>query len=199
MSHIIGGAGKGRRLKSVHGDATRPTGARVRQSLFDMLAAEITGSRFLDAFAGSGGVGLEALSRGAAKVVLVDRSAAAVEAARANARALAAAGGEALVFRQEARTALAEFADQGLRFDVVYLDPPYGSELYEPLLELVGEKLLAERGVAVAEHFHKRELPERIGALARTRLARVGDHCLSFYRRTGEPDGPKAQDEEDGR
>jgi 16S rRNA (guanine966-N2)-methyltransferase len=199
MSRIIGGAGKGRRLKAVHGDATRPTGARVRQSLFDMLAGEIPGCRFLDAFAGSGGVGLEALSRGAAKVVLVDRSAAAVEAARANARALAGAGGEALVFRQEARVALAAFADQGLRFDVVFLDPPYASDLYEPLLELVGDTLLAEGGVAVAEHFHKRELPERIGALARTRLARVGDHCLSFYRRAGEADGPRAQGEEGGR
>ncbi len=199
MSRIIGGAGKGRRLKSVHGDATRPTGARVRQSLFDMLAAEIPGCRFLDAFAGSGGVGLEALSRGAAKVVLVDRSAAAVEAARANARALTAAGGEALVFRQEARTALAAFADQGLQFDVVFLDPPYASELYLPLLELVGYKLLAEGGVAVAEHFHKRQLPERMGALARTRLTRVGDHCLSFYRRADEADGPRVLGEEDAR
>ncbi len=184
MSRIIAGAGKGRRLKSVSGDATRPTGARVRQSLFDMLAAEIPGCRFLDAFAGSGGVGLEALSRGAAKVVLVDHSAAAIEVARANARTLAAAGGEALVYRQEARVALAAFADQGQRFDVVFLDPPYASDLYEPLLQLVGDRLLADGGVAVAEHFHKRELPETIGALTRTREARVGDHRLSFYRRT---------------
>ena len=115
MSRIIGGAGKGRRLKSVAGDATRPTGARVRQSLFDILAPVIPGCRFLDAFAGSGGVALEALSRGAAKVVLVDRSAAAIEAARQNVAALAAAGGEALVFKQEARTALRAFAGQGER------------------------------------------------------------------------------------
>ena len=182
MSRIIGGAGKGRRLKSVAGDATRPTGARVRQSLFDILAPAIPGCRFLDAFAGSGGVAFEALSRGAARVVLVDRSGPAVEAARHNAQALAAAGGEALVFRQEARTALRAFASQGEQFDVVFLDPPYDSELYEPLLELAGDGLLAGGGVAVAEHFHKRALPERIGALVRTRLARVGDHCLSFYR-----------------
>jgi 16S rRNA (guanine966-N2)-methyltransferase len=183
MSRIIAGAGKGRRLKSVPGDATRPTGARVRQSLFDVLAAEIPGCRFLDAFAGSGGVGLEALSRGAARVVLVDESGAAIEAARANARALAGAGGEALVFRQDARVALAAFADQGQRFDVVFLDPPYASDLYLPLLDLVGQRLLADGGVAVAEHFHKRELPERIGGLARTRVLRLGDHRLSFYRR----------------
>ena len=139
MSRIIGGAGRGRRLKTAAGDATRPTGARVRQSLFDILAPRITDCRFLDAFAGSGGVGLEALSRGAARVVLVDQSAAAVEAARENARVLVHAGGEVQVFRQEARTALAALADAGRQFDVVYLDPPYASDLYEPLLELAGE------------------------------------------------------------
>ena len=187
MSRIIGGAGKGRRLKTAAGDATRPTGARVRQSLFDILAPRIPGCRFLDAFAGNGGVGLEALSRGASRVVLVDRSAAAVEAARENARALAQAGGEVQVFRQEALTALAALADEGRQFDVVFLDPPYDSDLYEPLIELSGERLLAAGGVVVAEHFHKRSLPERIGALVRTRLKRVGDHCLSFYSR-----GPEA-------
>jgi len=183
VSRIIGGAGKGRRLKTAGGDATRPTGARVRQSLFDILAPRIPGCRFLDAFAGSGGVGLEALSRGAARVVLVDRSAAAVAAARANAAALSAAGGEVQVFRQEASTALAALADDGRQFDLVYLDPPYASDLYEPLVALAGERLLAEGGVVVAEHFHKRALPERIGALVRTRSKRIGDHCLSFYER----------------
>jgi 16S rRNA (guanine966-N2)-methyltransferase len=177
MSRIIGGSGKGRRLKTAAGERTRPTGARVRQSLFDIL-----GSRFLDAFAGNGSVGLEALSRGAATVVLVDRDEGAVEAARENARALARSGGEVRVFRQDARTAIEAFADQGMRFDVVYLDPPYASDLYEPLLRLLGEgPLLAAGGVVVAEHFHKRALPERMGTLARTRTKRVGDHVLSFY------------------
>jgi len=190
MSRIIAGAGKGRRLKTAAGESTRPTGARVRQSLFDILAPVIPGCRFLDAFAGNGGVGLEALSRGAAKVVLVDRAAAAVEAAKENARVLAHAGGEVQVFRQDARTAIGALGDQGMQFDVVYLDPPYASDLYEPLLALLGAvgSPLAEEGVVVAEHFHKRALPETIGALVRTRLKRVGDHCLSFYSRGGEGD-----------
>ncbi len=186
MSRIIGGAGKGRRLKTAAGDTTRPTGARVRQSLFDILAPVIPGCRFLDAFAGNGGVGLEALSRGAATVVLVDKAQAAVEAAKENARALASAGGEVRVFRQDARTAIGAFADQGMQFDIVYLDPPYESDLYLPLLALLGEgALLARDGVVVAEHFHKRPLPETMGALTRTREKRVGDHCLSFFRRAG--------------
>jgi 16S rRNA (guanine(966)-N(2))-methyltransferase RsmD len=187
MSRIIAGRGRGRRLKSPTGLATRPTGGRVRQTLFDILAREVPGSRFLDACAGSGGVGLEALSRGAAKVVLVDNRRAAVQAIRHNAAALAAGGGEVEVFEQDARTALGAFADRGRRFDIVYLDPPWSSDLYEPLLAaLDAGDVLAEDGLVVAEHFHKRALPETIGRLAQTRVVRVGDHRLSFYRRRGQ-------------
>jgi 16S rRNA (guanine966-N2)-methyltransferase len=183
MTRIIGGQGKGRRLKTPAGAATRPTGARVRQTLFDILAPEIPGARFLDAFAGSGGVGLEALSRGAAAVVLVEIGSAAAAVLRDNARLLAAADGLARVYRQDARIALAALAGAGEAFDVIYLDPPYESDLYEPLLEMIAAKgLLAPGGVAVAEHFKKRALPERIGSLVRVREARVGDHRLSFYR-----------------
>jgi 16S rRNA (guanine(966)-N(2))-methyltransferase RsmD len=183
MARIIAGRGKGRRLKTPRGLETRPTGARLRQSLFDILAPVLPGCRFLDAFAGSGAIGLEALSRGASRVVFVDVSAPAIAAIRENVAALAAAGGDVQVVRQDARIALAALADSGVRFDVVYLDPPYDSQLYEDLLELVSTMgLLTDEGVAVAEHFHKRALPATIGRLARTRSVRVGDHLLSFYR-----------------
>jgi 16S rRNA G966 N2-methylase RsmD len=86
------------------------------------------------------------------------------------------------VFRQDARVALPALADAGERFDVVFLDPPYASDLYEPLLE-AADLVLAQGGVAVAEHFHKKALPETIGRLARVREVRVGDHRLTFYRR----------------
>ena len=88
-----------------------------------------------------------------------------------------------LVFRQDARTAIGALGDQGMRFDVVYLDPPYASDVYELLSALGKSPLVAEGGVVVAEHFHKRALPGTIGALVRTREKRVGDHCLSFYSR----------------
>jgi 16S rRNA (guanine(966)-N(2))-methyltransferase RsmD len=180
VTRIIGGTGKGRRLRTPRGDATRPTGARVRQTLFDILAPRVPGCRFLDAFAGNGGVGLEALSRGAARVVLVDQSRAAIEAVRENARLVAAAGGDVQIYHQDARIALAALADSGVRFDVVYLDPPYASPLYEPLLE-EASRLLDTAGVVVAEHFHKRALPETIGGLVSTRSVRIGDHKLTFY------------------
>ena len=193
MARIIGGQGKGRRLKAPKGLATRPTGARVRQTLFDILAPWLPGCRFLDAFAGAGAVGLEALSRGAALVVLVDAAADAVAAMRTNASMLANTGGRVRIVRQDARMALAAFADAQERFDVVYLDPPYQSDVYEASLEQAGRRgLLAEHGVVVAEHFHKRALPERIGGLTRSREVRVGDHRLSFYRRQQESAPPQS-------
>ena len=183
MTRIIAGRGKGRRLKTPRGLETRPTAARLRQTLFDILAPILPGCRFLDAFAGSGAIGLEALSRGASRVVFVDASGPAIAAIRENAAALAAAGGNVQVLRQDARIALGALADSGVRFDVIYLDPPYDSALYEEMLEIVSDMgLLQERGVAVAEHFHKRVLPERIGSLGRTRSVRVGDHRLTFDR-----------------
>jgi 16S rRNA (guanine(966)-N(2))-methyltransferase RsmD len=183
VARIIAGKGKGRRLKAPAGEATRPTAARLRQSLFDILSPRLPGCRFLDLFAGSGAIGLEALSRGAVHVTLVDEDREAVDSIRRNAAALAAAGGEARVLRQDARAAVMGLAAAGDRFDLVYLDPPYGSDLYEPVLERVAP-LLRDDGLAVAEHFHKRDLPERIGRLERVRVARTGDHRLSFYRLT---------------
>jgi 16S rRNA (guanine(966)-N(2))-methyltransferase RsmD len=187
MTRIIAGRGKGRRLKAPKGLETRPTGARLRQTLFDILTPELPGCRFLDAFAGSGAIGLEALSRGASRVVFVDASAPAIAVIKENVAALAAAGGEVQVLRQDTRVAMAALADTGVRFDVVYLDPPYDSRLYEEVLEVVSTMgLLQEGGVVVAEHFHKRVLPETIGRLHQRRSVRVGDHRLTFYRGRGQ-------------
>ena len=183
MNRILSGRGKGRRLKAPRGSRTRPTSARVRQTLFDILAPEIPGSRFLDAFAGGGAVGFEALSRGAEAVVLVEQDAEAVAVIRENARALENLG-RVEVVRQDVPTALLAFARAGRSFEIVYLDPPYESDLYEKVLQhLGGSSLLEERGLLAVEHFHKRELPETIGHLGRTRSVKVGDHRLSFYRR----------------
>jgi 16S rRNA (guanine966-N2)-methyltransferase len=181
---IIAGAGKGRRLKAPSGPRTRPTGGRVKQSLFDMLAARIPGCRFLDLFAGSGAVGLEALSRGAAEVVFVDEGRAAVAALLQNLQALRARPPRARALQRSVPAALSDLEAGGAEFDVVFLDPPYESALYEPVLERLGRSfLLAAGATVVAEHFHKRLLPERIGSLVRRRETRIGDHRLTFYGR----------------
>ena len=176
---IIAGSARGRRLQAPRGDATRPTGDRVKQSLFDILSPRIGGARFLDLFSGSGAIGLEAFSRGASEVVLVDQARPAVEAAQANVATLKAQG--VLVLRLPVVAALRQLAG-GEPFDVVFLDPPYDSPLYEVVLGDVGT-LLAADGVVVAEHFHKRALPATIGVLELTREVRVGDHRLSFFER----------------
>ena len=184
MIRIIAGRAKGRKLSAPDGLETRPTGARVRQTLFDILAPRLAGARFLDLCAGAGAVGFEALSRGASRVVLVDSNAAAILALKTNAQTLAGAGGEVEVLRQDARRAVASLADEGRRFDVVFIDPPYEGKLYEEVLEDLGKSsLLSDEGLVVAQHFKKRTLPETIAGLARTRAVRVGDHDLTFYGR----------------
>jgi 16S rRNA (guanine(966)-N(2))-methyltransferase RsmD len=132
----VAGVHGGRRLVAPPGDATRPTSDRVREALFSVLGASVDGARVLDLYAGSGALGIEALSRGAAAAVFVDRAQPAIGAIRAN---LAALGIEADVRRMQARTALRAAAGRAEAYDLVFLDPPYrraaelGRELSEAL------------------------------------------------------------------
>jgi 16S rRNA (guanine(966)-N(2))-methyltransferase RsmD len=131
---IVSGAWGGRRLQAPPGEATRPTADRVREALFSVLGERIDGARVLDLFAGSGALGLEALSRGAAEATFVDAAPAAVQAVRAN---LAALGAEADVRRQDARRFLGSARSQARDYDLVFLDPPYrlATRLGRPLSE----------------------------------------------------------------
>ena len=199
MTRIIAGRSGGRVLASPRGDGVRPTAARVRQTLFDILSPRMTGAAFLDACAGSGAIGLEAASRGASRVVMFDVAHDAVETIRANVRIVGEGGGRIEVHRRDARIGIRGLGQAGERFDVIFVDPPYASPLYEELLELVSStSLLASEGLVVAEHFKKRPLPATIGTLTRFREVRVGDHILSFYRVSKMPGSPEA-DETPGR
>ncbi len=175
---VTGGAGKGRRLRVPAGDRVRPTSDKVKQALFNILGDHVAGAVFLDLFAGAGGVGIEALSRGARRAVFVDDARRSLQAIRQN---LAQAG---LAERAEVIAAKAEpFIRKATeRFSVVFLDPPYTTEI-RPLLELIAASGLVEpRGVVVAEHFKKQPSPEGAGALIRYREAVYGDTVLTFYR-----------------
>ena len=119
---VVAGIYGGRRLVAPPGDATRPTSDRVREALFSVLGASVAGARVLDLFAGSGALGIEALSRGAASALFVDRAPAAIKAIRTNLDAL---GIEADVRRMPALAALRTAADRGDAYDLVFLDPPY--------------------------------------------------------------------------
>ena len=177
---IIAGALKGRRLVTPRGGTTRPTADQVRIALMDTLTPRLPAARVLDLFAGAGGVGLEALSRGAAHATFVERDPRAVAALRANIEALGV-GALARVRRGDVLRELAALDRAGEQFDIVFLDPPYDADLVETTLQsLGGGGLLAPAGLVVAQHFTKRAPAAAIGALASVRTRRFGETTLTF-------------------
>jgi 16S rRNA (guanine966-N2)-methyltransferase len=188
---IIAGRFRSRTLQAPLGLATRPTSDRLRETLFNVLAPRIEGAVFLDLYAGSGAVGMEALSRGAARVVFVEKAAPALKVLQANLARLAITEG----FEVNAGSVSAFLRRGGAGFDVVFLDPPYDAEAeYAATLGMLGgaaRALLNERALVVAEHRRKEKLNASYGALTRTRLLEQGDAALSFY-------AMKKQEEQDG-
>jgi len=180
---IISGKYRGRQLRTLKGGKLRPTSDQLRETLFDVLGPGIVGARFLDAYAGSGAVGLEALSRGASEVVFIEHHRAAATLIRQNLDALEIASGYRLVTR-DVLDALERLGNEGARFDVVFLDPPYTEirEYHHALRQLARGGLLGPESLVVAEHSRHTELEERYGALARVRLLRHGDAQLASYR-----------------
>jgi 16S rRNA (guanine(966)-N(2))-methyltransferase RsmD len=187
---LSGGRYRGRRLRVPHG--VRPTEGRVREALFSIWQAELPGSRFLDLFAGSGAVGLEALGRGAAAVVLVEGDPRVERAAGDNVGGLAAAR-EVRSYRIRLPAGLAVLREREARFDLVFADPPYGFGKLAALVEGAAG-VLAEGGSLCLEHSTRDELPEPPPALLLEGTRCYGESCLTFYRpRAGE--GPAPADE----
>ena len=173
---MIAGEWRGRPLKAPPGAATRPTSDRVREALFSILAARVPGARVLDLFAGSGALGLEALSRGAAAATFVDDAPAAVKAIRANLDAL---GGAAEVRRADAVRFLAAARQDGAQYDLVFLDPPYRhAERLAPALSEALPAVLAPGAVAVAESDRRAPLDL---TLSLHDERRYGDTLIRFY------------------
>jgi len=172
-------------LEAPAGLATRPTSDRLRETLFNVLAPRIEGARFLDLYAGSGAVGIEALSRGAEQAVFVERAPEALKVLRGNLEKLGIREG----FRVEAGSVVGYLKKIGVKtergFDLVFLDPPYeAAEEYANVLGMFGGAaagVLSQGGVVIAEHRRKEKLSERYGSLGRTRLLEQGDAALSFY------------------
>lgn len=176
--NIIAGRARGRRLKTLPGDATRPTSGKVRGALFSILQAWVEEASWLDLYAGSGAIGLEAVSRGAKRAVLVERAPAAVAVIRENLEATKLPSVELLPI--EAEGALARLA--GERFDVVFLDPPYRDDPMPVVEAIARHDLLVPDGRVVVEHRSDRRLPEQAGGLVKIRTACYAESCLSFYR-----------------
>lgn len=170
---VIGGEFRSRRLKSLPGLDVRPTPDRLRETLFDVLGPRVEGTVFLDAYAGTGAVGIEALSRGATRALFIERSRAAVEAIRDNLRALGITDRAKVV---QGKTTL---WIPRLTADIVFLDPPYPLEHeYSTVLPLLGERAPS---LVIAQHAARSPLAAEYSGLQRTRVLRQGDNALSFY------------------
>jgi 16S rRNA (guanine(966)-N(2))-methyltransferase RsmD len=184
---VIGGRFKGTRLNPLKGLDLRPTLDRVRESLFNILGADIEDTRFLDLFSGSGAVGIEALSRGAARVVFVESQAQARGLLQRNLQKCGLSGeregeGNWALLPLLASRAIDRLKQQGEEFDWVYVDPPFDSGLYDETLAALAESgLLAGGAQVIVEHFRKTVLAENYVKLKKIQTRRTGDTCLSFF------------------
>jgi 16S rRNA (guanine966-N2)-methyltransferase len=205
---IIAGKYRGRQLKSPPSAQTRPTSDRLRETLFNVLAPRIEGAQFLDLCAGTGAVGIEALSRGAEHATFVDKSRKMCALIEANLEALQIPEDAAEVVTAEASSFLRKFAKtesslsstprglpaRGPRhvglpprpgpFDIIFFDPPYAAD-YESVLSFIAEQqrqLVSDGGIVIVEHHKKKELAEEVGPLARYRILKQGDSVLSFFK-----------------
>jgi 16S rRNA (guanine(966)-N(2))-methyltransferase RsmD len=182
---VIAGTFRSRQLLAPRGTATRPTSDRLRETLFNILAPRIPGSRFVDLYAGTGAVGIEAISRGATHVWFAENSEPAITSLRANLAALKIIHSYTLEDRGTGAL-LQRLAKLTTPINLVFLDPPYEAAAeYEGTLSFLGSvrgrQLLSPDALVIAEHSSKAQLAQRYGALHHTRLRKQGDAALSFY------------------
>jgi 16S rRNA (guanine966-N2)-methyltransferase len=183
---VIGGHDRGRRLRAPRGLHTRPTADRVRVTLFDVIGPAVAGARVLDLFAGTGAVGIEALSRGAARVVLVERDQSALRALRANLATLGASRAAARVLAGDVLQLLPTVGVEEGTFDFVFIDPPYGTTLAGRTLEaLAAARVCRDGSEVVVQHSTRTVLPVVTGLVAHRRPRRFGDTALTFLRAGG--------------
>lgn len=183
---VVAGRQKGRRLKEPEGQDLRPTSSRVREALLSILAHRTQDARVVDLYAGTGALGLEAMSRGARQVVFVDNHVAATRILREN---VTRCGHDerCVVITQDVETFLASPPSFGEppAFDLAFVDPPYHTTDLDRLLERLDQcGKLAVHGLVILEHFFKHAVPSRTGTLTQMRQSRYGDTMLTFYRRT---------------
>jgi 16S rRNA (guanine(966)-N(2))-methyltransferase RsmD len=174
---IIAGALKGRRLTAPTWDGLRPTSDKLRETLFNLLAPRVPGARLLDGYAGTGAVGIEAMSRGAGEVTFVEHDRRARVLIAKNVADCGIAEGYAIIGSTVLHAI--ETLRDGPAFDIVFLDPPYASDIHD-VLQTVGA-IVKEDGIVIVEHARRSQPPAAAGALRRTREVRSGDSSLSIY------------------
>jgi len=182
IMRIIAGIYKGRRLKTLEGLSVRPTSDRMRETLFNILAPRIEGASFADICAGSGAVGIEALSRGAGTVMFIESSLKAARIISENLRNCGIRREDYQMINRDVIRALKHFASEKTRFDIIYFDPPYDSALYTPVMWLIAKNdLIAEDGVVIVEHRRQTPLLPNYDQLRPYRQVTQGESLLTFF------------------
>lgn len=185
---VIAGKYKGRKLEAPLDMSVRPTTDKVREAVFDILMNDVSGAVFCDLFAGSGAMGIEALSRGASKCILCDSDRVSIRLIRTNLR-ICGAGEEAVVMTGDFRKCLRRIKE---KVDIFYVDPPYDAGLYGASLSQIEIlDLLSDDGIIIAEHDSRTEVPESTDYLEKVKDHRYGKTTVTVYRKKAEDTEPQ--------
>lgn len=178
---VVSGSCKGMSLKAVPGSSTRPTTDKVKEAIFNMIGPYFNGGIGLDLFAGSGSLGIEALSRGLEKVIFVDRDAKAIGIIRENIHNCKF-GDDVEVYRNDALRAMKAIIKREITFNYIFLDPPYKQQQLIKLLHMIEEnQLLTSSGAIVCEHGSDIDLPERVGHFIKSKNEQYGVIAITIY------------------
>ena len=177
---VIAGSAKGRRLKSSLKYSIRPTSDKVKEALFNIIGPRIIESRFLDLFAGTANIGIEALSRGAKHVTFVEKKVSSVELMKRNLQLCGFTNFE--IIHYDVLKIIPSLNNRQRKFGIIFIDPPYNSDLALKTLELLSITNIVEQDhLIIVEHGQKNPLKEQIGDLSSQRIEKFGDTLLSFY------------------
>lgn len=179
---VIAGEYKGRRLDRIEGTDIRPTSDTVKEALFNILGDAVIGSGFLDLFGGTGGIGIEALSRGAKHVVFIDSDIKSIRVLRGNLSRLNIKDCIE-VYNVDYSRAISKLYKYGKKFDIIFIDPPYSMGLAESALKAIDDNpVLIQSGLIIVEHDSKEDMPKNVGRLHLYRFKKYGNTVLSFYK-----------------
>jgi 16S rRNA (guanine(966)-N(2))-methyltransferase RsmD len=182
MLRVIAGLARGHKLKTVKGIDTRPTSDKVKEAVFNIIAADIIDSTVLDAFAGTGSLGIEALSRGARKTIFMDKSPNSCGIIREN-LAHTNLSEQAEVYVTDYKSGIERLCRKGYKFSLVFLDPPYNKNFIQDALKLLAKNdIITDDGIIVAEHSRSDNLPESYGRLKAVDTRKYGDTMITIYK-----------------
>ena len=178
---VIAGEAKGHKLKGTARKTTRAITDRIKESIFGILG-DISGKRVLDLFAGTGSLGIEALSRGVREVIFIDRDRKCVKLIKENLLGLTG-NSQAAVYASDVKNGLKRFSRRSEKFDLIFVDPPFASNLAEETLKDIERfKLVLGEGLIIARHHNRQQLPEKIGRLILSRMEKYGENVVCFYK-----------------